>query len=112
MASDKVPQNRFEAFVELINHRPMLWTIGLMIPTYVLAFAIAFAGLALDPHLGSPLLTFLILIGAAVIVMTYHWIFSRFQRTSVLAQVIQFFAGLIPVVGGLVIILIARLASS
>ena len=112
MASDKMQGNRFEVFVELINERPMLWTIGLMIPTYVGAFVIAFTGLALDPHLGSPLLTFILLALAALIVMSYHWLFSRFQRSSSLAQAIQFFSGLIPVVGGLVVILIAQLASN
>ena len=112
MALNKQKLHWFEAFVELINERPVLWTVSLLIPTYVFAFVIAFAGLALDPHLGSPLLTFLILIGAAVIVMTYHWTFSRFQRTSSVAQAIQFVAGLIPVVGGLVVLLIAQLAST
>lgn len=109
MALNKQKLHWFEAFVELINERPILWTVSLLIPTYVFAFVIAFAGLALDPHLGSPLLTFLILIGAAVIVMTYHWMFSRFQRTSSVAQAIQFVAGLIPVVGGLVILLVSHL---
>ena len=112
MALNKQQMHWFEAFVELINERPILWTVSLLIPTYVFAFVIAFAGLALDPHLGSPLLTFLILIGAAVIVMTYHWTFSRFQRTSSVAQAIQFVAGLIPVVGGLVILLVSRLTVS
>ena len=102
MASDKMQRNRFEAFVELINSRPMLWTIGLMIPTYVLAFAVAFIGLLLDPHLRMPGLTFSILALAALIVMTYHWVFSRFQRRSSIAQAVQFFAGLIPVIGGLI----------
>jgi len=109
MALNKQKLHWFEAFVELINERPILWTVSLLIPTYVFAFVIAFAGLALDPHLGSPLLTFLILIGAAVIVMIYHWTFSRFQRTSSVAQAIQFVAGLIPVVGGLVILLVSHL---
>ena len=110
MASDKMQRNRFEAFVELINSRPMLWTIGLMIPTYVLAFAVAFIGLLLDPHLRMPGLTFSILALAALIVMTYHWVFSRFQRRSSIAQAVQFFAGLIPVIGGLTVLLISHLS--
>ena len=112
MACNELSRTRFEVFVGLINKRPMLWTIGLMIPVYVSAFAIAFAGLLIDPHLGSPLFTFILLAVAALIVMAYHWLFSRFQRSSSLAQAIQFFAGLIPVVGGLVFILIAHLASN
>ena len=112
MACDELSRTRFAVFVELVNKRPMLWTIGLMIPTYAIAFVIAFVGLLLDPHLKSPLLTFILLSVAALIVMTYHWLFSRFQRASSLAQVIQFFAGLLPVVGGLVVLLIARLASN
>lgn len=112
MACDEVSPTRFEEFVELINERPMLWTIGLMIPTYVGAFVIAFTGLVLDPHLDSPLLAFILLAAAAVIVMTYHWLFSRFQHASFLAQAIQFFAGLIPVVGGLVVLLVSHLAVS
>ena len=112
MACDEVLRTRFEVFVDLINKRPMLWTIGLMIPTYVTAFLIAFVGLMIDPHLSSPLLTFILLALAAVIVMSFHWVFSRFQRTSSVAQAIQFVAGLIPVVGGLVVLLIAQLAST
>ena len=112
MACDELPRTRFEVFVDSINKRPMLWTIGLMVPAYVSAFTIAFAGLLIDPHLGSPLLTFILLALAALIVMAYHWLLSRFQRSSSLAQAMQFFAGLIPVVGGLVVILIAHLASN
>lgn len=112
MASDKMLRSRFEAFVKLINYRPMMWTIGLMIPIYVLAFAIAFIGLLLDPHLRTPVFTFSIITAAALLVMTYHWVFSRFQHASYLAQAIQFFAGLIPVVGGLIILLISQLATS
>ena len=112
MACDEISLTRFEVFVGLINKRPMLWTIGLMIPAYVSAFAIAFVGLLIDPHLGSPLLTFILLALAALIVMTYHWVFSRFQKANTLAQVIQFFAGLMPVVGGLVVLLMSHLASS
>jgi len=110
MALNNQKLNWFDAFVALINERPILWTVSLLIPTYVFAFVIAFAGLALDPHLGSPLLTFLILIGAALIVMTYHWVFSRFQRRSSIAQAVQFFAGLIPVIGGLTVLLISHLS--
>ena len=112
MAYNELSRTRFEVFVGLINKRPMLWTIGLMIPVYVSAFAIASVGLLIDPHLGSPLLTFNLLALAALIVMAYHWLFSRFQRSSSLAQAIQFFAGLIPVVGGLIILLISQLATS
>ena len=112
MACDELLRTRFDAFVELINKRPMLWTIGVMIPAYVSAFTIAFVGLLIDPHLGSPLLTFILLAVAALIVMAYHWLFSRFQHVSSLAQAIQFFAGLIPVVGGLIILLISQLATS
>ena len=112
MACNELSRTRFEVFIDLINKRPMLWTIGLMIPTYAIAFVIAFVGLLIDPHLGSPLLTFILLALAALIVMAYHWLFSRFQHVSSLAQAIQFFAGLIPVVGGLIILLISQLATS
>lgn len=110
MACDEMSRNRFVLFVELINKRPMLWTLGLMIPAYVTAFLIAFVGLAIDPHLSSPLLTVALLALAALIVMTYHWLLSRFQCTSSIAQAIQFFAGLIPMVGGLMVLLMSHLA--
>ena len=112
MACDRILRMRFAVLVELINERPMLWTIGLMIPTYVTAFLIAFVGLMIDPHLSSPSLTFILLALAAVIVMSYHWVFSRFQHTCSVAQAIQFFAGLIPVVGGLLVLLVSTLATS
>lgn len=110
MACDQISRTRFAVLVELINERPMLWTIGLMIPTYLIAFLIAFVGLVIDPHLSSPLLTFVLLALAALIVMTYHWVFSRFQHSSSVAQAIQFFSGLIPVGSGLMIILISQLS--
>lgn len=110
MACDQISRTRFAVLVELINERPMLWTIGLMIPTYLTAFLIAFVGLVIDPHLSSPLLTFVLLALAALIVMTYHWLFSRHQHASSVAQATQFFAGLIPVGGGLTILLISQWA--
>ena len=111
MACDEKSLNCSQSFVERINNRPLVWTIGVMVPTYVVSFIIALGGLAIDPHLGSPLLTFAILTSAALLIMSYHWVFTRFQRTSALAQAIQFFAGLLPVVGGLMILLIAQMAS-
>lgn len=110
MACNQISRTRFAVLIELINERPMLWTIGLMIPTYLTAFLIAFVGMAIDPHLSSPLLTFVLLALAALIVMAYHWLFSRYQHASSVAQATQFFAGLIPVGGGLTILAISQWA--
>jgi hypothetical protein len=92
----------------IVNRRPLLWTIGLMVPTYLLAFMLAFAALAFEPLRIGSVLPVLILCAAALMVMSYHWFFSRYQRASRLAQAIQFFAGLLPVIGGFMVFAIMR----
>ena len=103
---------RFNRFVRALNRRPIMWTLGLLVPVYLFALVVAFAVLVADPRLYSPFVTFLGLLFAAMLVMSYHWLMSRYQRTSSAAQVIQFMAGLIPIVGGFVVIVFSRLATS
>ena len=102
------PTHLLMRFAEVVNRRPLLWTMGLMVPTYLLAFILAFAAFALEPMLIQPFLSFVLLCAASLTVMSYHWFFSRYQRTSRLAQAIQFFAGLLPVVGGFIVFAIMR----
>jgi len=100
---------RFNRFVRALNRRPLVWTIGLLVPVYVFALMIAFAVLVADPRMYSPYVTFFGLSIAAILVMSYHWIMSRYQRASSVAQVVQFAAGLIPIFGGFVVIVFSRL---
>ena len=81
-----------------------------MIPTYFVSLSLAAMAMISDPFLYSPVVTFLVLLIAASFVMSFHWFFARYQRSSKAAQVIQFVAGLIPVFGGFCIIVISRMA--
>lgn len=102
------PTHLLMRFAEVVNRRPLLWTMGLMVPTYLLAFILAFGALAFEPLRIGSVPSVLLLCAAALIVMSYHWFFSRYQRASRLAQTIQFFAGLLPVVGGFIVFAIMR----
>lgn len=81
-----------------------------MIPVYFVSLALAVIAMASDPFLYSPAVTFLVLLIAASCVMGFHWFFARYQRSSNIAQAIQFVAGLITVFGGFCIVLISRMA--
>ena len=99
---------RFNRFIGALNQKPLMWTIGLLVPVYLVALMIAFAVLVADPRLYSPFVTFLGLSTAAIMVMTYHWLMSRYQRASSVAQVVQFAAGLIPIFGGFIVIIFSQ----
>jgi len=100
----------FGRFVQRVNRAPILWTVGLLVPVYIFCFALAFIALIDDPYVQSPITTFLLLLIAATTAMSYHWFFARYQRSSMLGQVIQFVAGLSPIVGGFFILTISRMA--
>ena len=102
--------SRFNRLVRRVNRAPIMWTVGLMIPVYMFAFALAFIALASDPYIESPVTTFLLLLVAASAAMSYHWFFSRYQRASAFGQLLQFAFGLLPVVGGFCILVISRMA--
>ena len=104
-------QGWFGRFVQRVNRAPILWTLGLLVPVYTFSFALAFIALIDDPYLQSPITTFLLLLIAAITVMSYHWFLAHYQRTSLVGQVIQFLAGLSPVVGGFCILIMTRMAS-
>ncbi|MDC3279111.1 hypothetical protein OAU68_02325 [Litorivicinus sp.] len=101
---------KFSRFVDRVNRRPMVWTIALMIPTYCMSLSLTAMAMISDPFLYSPVVTFLILLVAASFVMSFHWFFSRHQRSSNTAQIIQFVAGFIPVFGGFCIVVISRMS--
>ena len=101
---------KFSRFVERVNRRPMIWTIALMIPTYFVSLSLASIAMISDPFLYSPAVTFLVLSIAATLVMGFHWFFARYQRSSNVAQAIQFVAGLVPVFGGFCIVFVSRMA--
>ena len=94
---------RFSHFVQRVNRAPILWTVGLMIPVYAISFSIAFVAILIDPHMYSPAGQLALMLVSALLVMLYHWFFSRYQTSSTLAQVIQFSSGLLPVIGGFIV---------
>ena len=109
LTSEIENSTKFSRFVERVNRRPMIWTIALMIPTYFVSLSLASIAMISDPFLYSPAVTFLVLLIAASLVMGFHWFFSRYQRSSNVAQAIQFVAGLIPVFSGFCIVVISRM---
>ncbi|MEK9652825.1 MAG: hypothetical protein VW683_12810 [Betaproteobacteria bacterium] len=103
---------RFNRLVRRVNQSPIVWTVGLLIPIYIVSFSLAFIALVSDPYIQSPLLTFVLLLISALLVMGYHWFMSRYQRSSNLGQLIQFGMGLAPVVGGFCIVVISIMRAS
>ena len=84
-------------FVDLVNKRPLAWTLGIGLSLYVLAVAaVMFAG---TPHQGNFTSRFLALVGVGIVLIGYHWFVSRFVRDSVAAQVIHLTFALIPIAG-------------
>ena len=102
---------RFNRFVQRVNRAPIVWTIGLMIPVYAISFSIAFVAILIDPHMYSPVGQLALMVVSALLVMLYHWFFSRYQTSSTLAQVIQFSSGLLPVIGGFIVFGISYLSA-
>ena len=102
---------RFSHFVQRVNRAPILWTVGLMIPVYAISFSIAFVAILIDPHMYSPAGQLALMLVSALLVMLYHWFFSRYQTSSTLAQVIQFSSGLLPVIGGFIVFGISYLSA-
>ena len=94
---------KFNRFVVRVNRSPVLWTIGLLVPIYILSFALAFVAILMDPHMYAPGVQLILLTVAALLVMSYHWFFSHYQTASTFAQWIQFISGLLPVIGGFVV---------
>ena len=103
--------SRFNRFVQRVNRAPIVWTVGLMIPVYAISFSIAFVAILIDPHMYSPFGQLALMVVSALLVMLYHWFFSRYQTSSNLAQVIQFSSGLLPVIGGFIVFGISYLSA-
>ena len=97
--------------MERVNRAPIIWTVGLLIPVYIFSFALAFMALVSDPYIESPMVTFALLLIAAITAMAYYWFFSRYQRVSNLGQFLQFSFGLLPVVGGFCIVVVSRMST-
>ena len=104
-------QGKFTRFVARVNRSPVFWTISLLVPIYVMSFALAFVAILMDPHMYAPGVQLILLAVAALLVMSYHWFFSRYQTASTFAQWIQFISGLLPVIGGFVVFGISYLTA-
>ena len=74
-----------ERFIKKLNDRPIIWTLSLGITIYFCAFWLAVLGM-LGPF---PLSFESGFISAGMLVMTYHWLMSRYIIESKTAQLIQ-----------------------
>lgn len=83
MCSEK--QKLFEKFIVKLNQRPLIWTLGLGVLAYASSFVFAVFVWALGIPIGFEIGFFL----AATLVIAYHFVMSRYQTTSKLAQIIQ-----------------------
>ena len=74
-----------DKFIERLNHKPVLWSLGLGATVYFCAFWLAVLGMF--PRF--PLIFEVGFLSAGALVMAYHWAMSRYIRGSKLAQGIQ-----------------------
>ena len=74
-----------DKFIERLNHRPILWSLGLGVTVYFCAFWLAVLGMF--PRF--PLIFEVGFLSAGALVMAYHWAMSRYITGSKLAQGIQ-----------------------
>ena len=80
-----------ESFVVRLNQRPALISLCAGLLIYACAFMAAFIGVLVEKFL---LGEFLFLMSGLMIV-SYHWVISRFVLASVVAQFIQLFFAVI-----------------
>ena len=79
-----------DRFIERLNHKPILWTVGLGLIVYFCAFWLAV--FAMFPSL--PLVFEVGFLLAGTLVMGYHWTMSRYITASNMAQIIQIAFGI------------------
>jgi len=79
-----------DKFIARLNHRPILWSLGLGVTVYFCAFWLAVLGM-FERFPFSFEVGFL---SAGSLVMAYHWVMSRYIATSKTAQAIQICLGL------------------
>ena len=79
-----------DKFIERLNHRPILWSLGLGVTVYFCAFWLAVLGMF--PRF--PLIFEVGFLLAGMLVMGYHWAMSRYLAESKLAQIIHLSFGL------------------
>ena len=74
-----------DKFIERLNQKPILWSLGLGVLVYFCAFWLAILGM----FERFPLSFEIGFLSAGSLVMAYHWTMSRYITVSNIAQVIQ-----------------------
>lgn len=88
-------------FIERLNQKPILWSLGLGVTVYFCAFWLAVLGL----FERFPLSFEIGFLSAGSLVMAYHWAMSRYLTTgSKLAQFIHLSLGLALVAASMALI--------
>ena len=77
-------------FIARLNHRPILWSLGLGVIVYFCAFWLAVLGM----FERFPLSFEIGFISAGSLVMSYHWAMSRYITDSIIAQLTQVLFGI------------------
>ena len=78
-----------DKFIERLNQKPILWSLGLGATVYFCAFWLAVLGM----FERFPLSFEIGFLSAGSLVMAYHWTMSRYLRDSTIAQAIQLLFG-------------------
>ena len=79
-----------DKFIERLNPKPILWSLGLGVLVYFCAFWLAVLGM----FERFPLSFEVGFLSAGSLVMAYHWTMSRYITANTVAQVIQISFGL------------------
>lgn len=79
-----------DKFIERLNHRPILWSLGLDVLIYFCAFWLAVLGM----FERFPLSFEIGFLSAGSLVMGYHWAMSRYIVDSTIAQPTQVLFGI------------------
>ena len=79
-----------DKFIERLNQKPILWSLGLGVLVYFCAFWLAVLGM----FERFPLSFEVGFLSAGALVMGYHWAMSRYITANTLAQVIQISFGI------------------
>ena len=79
-----------DKFTSRLNASPIIWTLGLGVTVYFCAFWLAVLGM----FARFPLIFEVGFLTAGSLVMGYHWLMSRYIKSSNLAQFVQLAFGL------------------
>ena len=79
-----------DKFIERLNQKPILWSLGLAVTVYFCAFWLAVLGM----FERFPLSFEVGFLSAGALVMAYHWAMSRYITANIIAQLVHISFGI------------------